>query len=138
MCRTDLGNVHWRKRRSHTDAHTSDEACDVEHHKIVEVSRGKCTHGEQYGSCREQRLSTISVGERTSHHRTHKAADEGSGHGHTLHERALADAEEEFVERLRSTDHNPVVTEEQTAHGAHTADEQKIRSGVHYQLTINN
>ena len=126
MGRTDFGNIHWRKSRSHTDADTSDEACYIKHHKIVEVSRGKGTDSKQHGSSRKQWLSSITVGQRTSHHGTHKAADKGCSHGYTLHKRTLTDAKEEFVERFCSADHDPIIAKEQTAHGADTADEQKV------------
>ena len=137
--RANLRNVHGGQRAGHADADATDEARYIKQGEVVEQACGNGTDREHHRRCHQQWFAPVAVGCCSGHHGTHKTAHQGGGHGYALHEGAVVDAEKEFIEWFGSADDNPVVTEEQSAHGRDGADEEQIgfRLMVHWSKIDN-
>ncbi len=135
VARCHLGYVHGAYRRGKADAHTTDDAIDIECHQQIErrlaigeeekfrIIRTKSRHKEQHSGADKGRLAAQTGGEPTRQGASENTAEQGAArrdavYGIGVHE--VGGAEEKGLQAFfRTGNHRCVIPEEQSAEYGH-------------------
>ena len=122
----DLRNIHRREVRGDADGEPAEYTIDDKHRKAARRTRPDGRGDEQRGRNDQHFLAPVTVAERSGQQGSGQTADESAAHGPPLQGGAVDDAEEWLIKRFGTSDYDPVVTEQQSAHGRDQRYENQI------------